>query len=204
MEKGEIKNVYKVYDKIAPWFADNRSKTLFEKAYLDKLLDSVPDDAAILDLGCGIGVPILKYLVDNDRDVTGVDASSKMLEIAKANFPKIEFKLADMRLLNLGRKFDAIIAWHSFFHLPESDQPPMFKIFEDHLNPGGILLFTSGPQRGQAWGMNGGENLFHASLNPDEYEMLLIKHNFQILTHTSDDPGCGADNVWMAKYTPPE
>jgi cyclopropane fatty-acyl-phospholipid synthase-like methyltransferase len=124
-----------------------------------------------------------------------------MLKIAKSNFPSTEFILHDMRLLNLSRRFDAIIAWHSFFHLPAADQPATFKLFEAHLNCNGILLFTSGSEHGEAWGMNGGENLFHASLDQKQYEHLLSKHNFKVLKHVVKDPNCGYATIWMAQYS---
>lgn len=202
MEKGEKENVYKVYDKITTWFSENRCTGLMEKSYLGDLIARLPTNAIILDLGCGTGNPILKYLIDKKLNVIGVDASSEMLKIAKTNFPSVEFILQDMRLLSLNKKFDAIIAWHSFFHLPASDQPIMFQHFEQHLNPNGILLFTSGTEHGEAWGINGGENLFHASLDSQEYKGLLEKHHFQILKHKINDPDCGFATVWMAIYTP--
>lgn len=201
METGERINVYKVYNKIAKWFSENRYTGLLEKEYLDSVMDKIGAKGSVLDLGCGTGTPILRYLLSRGLDVTGVDASSEMLDIAKANFPSTAFILKDMRQLALNTQFDAIIAWHSFFHLPASDQPAMFGIFAKHLNPGGILLFTSGPQHGEAWGMNGGENLFHASLAPEEYRDILHKHGFKVLKHVVDDPNCGADTVWMAEYS---
>ncbi len=200
MEKGEKENVYKVYDKIAGWFSENRNQFIGEKSYLDSLLNYLPSDAAILDVGCGTGKPILEYLITKKLHLTGVDASRQMLEIARENFPCVEFILHDMRLLYLKRKFDAIIAWHSFFHLLASDQPRMFQVFEDHLNPNGILLFTSGTEQGEVWAGNGGENLFHASLNNSAYETLLQKHHFKVLKHTMNDPDCGGATVWMAQY----
>lgn len=200
METGERKDVYRTYDKIARWFSENRGTALMEKNYLDGLTALLPARATVLDLGCGTGKPILGYLADKGLHVVGVDASSPMLDIAKENFPQAEFILRDMRLLDLGRRFDAIIAWHSFFHLPAADQPGMFKIFGEHINPGGILLFTSGTERGEAWGMNGGENLFHASLDTGEYESLLARHHFKVLRHVVKDPDCGYATVWMAQY----
>ncbi len=200
MQTGEKQNVYKVYDKIATWFAQNRYTGLLEKKHLDDLISRIPANGTVLDLGCGTGKPILEYLLSKNLSVTGVDASAPMLEIAKANFPATEFILQDMRELNLSKRFDAIIAWHSFFHLPASDQPNMFALFEKHLNPGGILLFTSGPAHGEAWGMNGGENLFHASLSPLEYEELLHQHNFKVIKFVVEDPDCFNDTLWMAQY----
>lgn len=197
--QGERQNVYKVYNKIARWYAANRYTRLTEKKCLDELIALLPAGGAILDLGCGTGVPILKYLTDQNIKVTGVDASSGILTIAKANFPATEFILQDMRELKLNRRFDAIIAWNSFFHLPAEDQPAMFAVFAQHINPGGILLFTSGTAHGEAWGVNGGENLFHGSLDTAEYEDLLRSHNFDVIKHIVDDKECGA-TVWMARY----
>ena len=202
MEKNESKNVFKVYNKIANWFAENRCVDLIEQNYLEALISEIKSNADVLDIGCGTGKPILEYLLNKNFNVIGVDASKEMLTIARNNFPTTEFVLEDMRKLALNKKFDAIIAWHSFFHLPAADQPKMFEIFESHIKPKGILLFTSGSERGEAWGINGGENLFHASLNTDEYQQLLKKHNFEVLNHIVNDENCGGATVWMAKYNP--
>ena len=202
MEKNESKNVFKVYNKIANWFAENRCVDLIEQNYLEALISEIKSNADVLDIGCGTGKPILEYLLNKNLNIIGVDASKETLTIARNNFPTTEFVLEDMRKLALNKKFDAIIAWHSFFHLPAADQPKMFEIFESHINPKGILLFTSGSERGEAWGINGGENLFHASLNTDEYQQLLKKHNFEVLNHIVNDENCGGATVWLAKYNP--
>ena len=202
MEKGERKNVYQIYNKIAGWYAENQYLGLMEKPYLDNMLKHLPLQASILDLGCGNGKPIMEYLLSRNATVLGIDASEQMLELAKANFPASRFMLEDMRKLHLDEKFDAIIAWHSFFHLPADDQPSMFRIFSKQLNPGGILLFTSGTEKGEAWGMNGGENLFHASLDTEEYRSLLQTNEFVVLQYQVNDPDCGGANVWMAQYKP--
>ena len=202
MEKNESKNVFKVYNKIANWFAENKCVDLIEQNYIKALISEIKSNADVLDIGCGTGKPILEYLLNKNLNIIGVDASKEMLTIARNNFPTTEFVLEDMRKLALNKKFDAIIAWHSFFHLPAADQPKMFEIFESHINPKGILLFTSGSERGEAWGINGGENLFHASLNTDEYQQLLKKHNFEVLNHIVNDENCGGATVWMAKYNP--
>ncbi|MNR11595.1 dTDP-3-amino-3,4,6-trideoxy-alpha-D-glucopyranose [compost metagenome] len=156
----------------------------------------------MLDVGCGNGKPILEYFINHNIRVVGIDASEKMLDLAQANFPNTRLMLMDMRELRLHEKFDVLIAWHSFFHLPAADQPAMFKIFKNHLNPDGILLFTSGTERGEACGENGGENLFHASLDTAEYRALLEANKFVVLKHQVKDPDCGGANVWLAQYKP--
>ncbi|MFW0716325.1 class I SAM-dependent methyltransferase [Pedobacter sp. N23S346] len=202
MENRERKNVYKVYDKIAGWFSNNRDGDLIEKKYLDELIRLMPANAEILDVGCGNGKPILEYLNHSGFNVTGVDASEKMLDMARINFPDTTFVLEDMRKLHLAKKFNAIIAWHSFFHLPATDQANMFSVFTDHLQANGVLLFTSGAEDGEAWGFIGGEHLHHASLNTESYKSILSTHNFTVLEHRVNDESCGGATVWMAQYIP--
>lgn len=191
--------VYKTYDKIADWFDEHRSRELFEKPYLDKVIDHIKPGSIILDLGCGMGEPITEYLINKGINVVGVDRCERLIELAKERFPNTRFLLKDMRDLCLGEKFDAIIAWHSFFHLNLAEQRTMFQTFEEHINPGGILLFTSGPDAGEVWGDNGGEMLYHASLSPAEYRSLFEQFGFNELLFNIEDPTCGGATVWMAQ-----
>jgi len=199
--KDDDKNkVIASYEKIADWMDEHRSRTLFEKPYLDQAMSYLKSGAKVLDLGCGTGEPIGQYFLNNGFQVTGVDVSTKMLEIAKNRCSEIKFILGDMRSLNLNEKFDCIIAWHSYFHLSQDEQRAMFKTFSAHLHPGSILLFTTGPESGEVWSNNGGENLYHASLSPDEYKKLLIRHGFKLITHKIADPECGGATVWLARF----
>jgi SAM-dependent methyltransferase len=98
------------------WAAD-RGNRLIERTWLDQFLALLPADAAILDIGCGSGEPIGRYLIEQGRGVTGVDSSPEMIEMCKERFPTQDWQVADMRGLSLGRVFDGIIAWDSFWHL---------------------------------------------------------------------------------------
>lgn len=196
------RDVFKSYDKIADWFAEQRT-TLIEKPYLDLLAAHIPFPASILDLGCGTGIPIYAYLRDKGYRLKGVDASTAMLAIAQRNFPDGDFFEQDMRELHLEEQFDAIIAWHSFFHLNMDEQRAMFPRFKEHLKPAGVLLFTSGPEEGEAWGMNHGENLYHASLGEKEYRQRLDEQGFEVLIHRQNDLNCGGATVWLCQYKMP-
>ncbi|WP_231426008.1 MULTISPECIES: hypothetical protein [Pedobacter] len=57
-------------------------------------------------------------------------------------------------------------------------------------------------ENGESWGMNGGENLFHASLDTEEYLILFKNYSFKILSHTVNDPFCGGATVWLAQFKP--
>ena len=96
--------------------------------------------------------------------------------------------------------YDLLIAWNSFFHLHADEQRNMFGIFANHLNKDGLLMFTFGPEAGEMWSNNGGENLYHASLASEEYKDLLSKYGFKLLDYKMNDKDCNDHTVWLAKY----
>ena len=104
-----------------------------------------------------------------------------------------------MRSLSLGRSFDGILAWDSFFHLCQDDQRRMFPIFRSHAAPRAVLMFTSGPSHGEAIGSFEGEPLYHASLDGADYRALLDENGFAVVEHMVEDPACGRHTVWLVQ-----
>jgi len=188
-----------IYDKVALEFDRARGRSRMEAPYLDAVLAELGAGRDILDLGCGAGEPIARYLIEAGCAVTGIDAAPAMLALCRTRFPAMTWIEADMRALDLGRRFDAIIAWDSFFHLAPDDQRAMFPVFRRHARPGGVLLFTSGPRAGVAMGEMFGHPLYHASLDPAEYRQLLAGHGFEVLKYAAEDPNCGGHTVWLAR-----
>jgi SAM-dependent methyltransferase len=193
-------NVYQSYDKMAWWFDEHRSSDLFDKSWLELAIALLPKGAKVLDLGCGMGEPMMPYFIEQGYEVTGIDGSVKLIELARNRFPNAEFIVGDMRKIRLDQKFDLIIAWHSLFHLPQSDQRLMFQSFADHCNDNGVLLFTTGPSAGEIWSDNGGESLYHASLSPADYKKLLASYGFELINHKIEDEDCGGASLWLARY----
>jgi trans-aconitate methyltransferase len=172
---------------------------LIEKAWLERFLTLLPHEHKVLDLGCGTGVPIARYLTEHGCRVTGVDASSAMITMAADRFPEHGWLVADMRSLTLNREFDGILAWDSFFHLPAADQRRMFPIFKHHAAAGAALMFTSGPSAGEQIGRYRGEPLYHASLDSAEYRTILHDNGFDVVSHVVADPACGEHTIWLAR-----
>lgn len=191
--------VWHLYERYAREFDRDRGRALVERSYLDEMLEHLGDRPRILDLGCGSGEPIARYFVEKECELTGVDAAPAMIGLCRQRFPDAHWLVADMRSLDLERRFDAIVAWDSFFHLRPDDQRRMFEIFEAHIAPRGLLLFTSGPRAGEATGDFYGNRLFHASLDLQEYESLLQDAGFEVLHHRAEDPDCGGHTVWLAQ-----
>lgn len=192
--------IIQTYETVADQWDRRRDKTLFERRYLDRMLNHAPG-RRVLDLGCGAGRPIAAYLRDRRATVTGLDAAPTMARRFAENLPDCEVIVGDMRTMRLGRHFDAIIAWNSFFHLSPDDQRKMFAVFANHTVPNGILMFTAGPNAGEPIGQVEGLSVYHASLSPDEYRALFAEHGFDEISFTPEDPGCKGHSVWMARRT---
>lgn len=192
--------VLHIYEANAVAFDRDRGRQLMEAKYLDALLSRLaPNARRVLDVGCGTGEPIARYFIDNGCEVTGVDGASAMIAICADRFPAMTWLAGDMRSLALGERYDAIVAWDSFFHLTVEAQRDMFAVFREHAAPRALLLFTSGPEHGEAIGEIYGERLYHASLAADEYRALLDANGFDVLVHAVNDPDCGRHTVWLAQ-----
>jgi 2-polyprenyl-3-methyl-5-hydroxy-6-metoxy-1,4-benzoquinol methylase len=110
---------------------------------LEDLASLLPSEAAVLDLGCGAGVPVTRRLADRGFAVTGVDVSAKQLELARTYVPDGTFIKADMTEVVFGPEtFDAVVAFHSIIHVPRTAHPALLESFHRWLRPGGALLAT--------------------------------------------------------------
>lgn len=192
--------VVDLYERHAQAYDRDRGRSLQERAWLDRFLIHVRPGGTILDVGCGMGEPIARYLIDRGFRVVGVDASPSMIELCRVRFPDSEWLVADMRELELDRRFEGVVAWDSIFHLGMDDQRGIFRRFATHAQRGAPLMFTSGPAEGEAIGSCCDEPLYHASLAPAEYEQLLVTNGFVVRAYVAEDPECGEHTVWLATH----
>jgi trans-aconitate methyltransferase len=144
-------------------------------------------------------MPVAVNLVKHELRVTGVDASPTMIALCGSRMPEQEWIVSDMRAIALGRRFDGILGWDSFFFLTDDDQRSMFKVFAAHAAPSALLMFNTGPRHGEAMGEYRGEPLYHASLDATEYETLLAQSGFDVVTHVVEDAKAGGRTVWFAR-----
>ncbi|WP_423065656.1 class I SAM-dependent methyltransferase [Devosia sp. CN2-171] len=98
----------------------------------------------VLELACGSG-RITAPLARSGAEVTGVDISATMLDRARAVLAGSAAELveADMRELDLGRRFDTVVvAANSLLHLhTREDFVRAFSAVRRHLASGGRLAF---------------------------------------------------------------
>ena len=191
-----------VYERRAADYDAVRSRAFFEARWLARFAASLPPGGRVLDLGCGAGEPIAGWLIREGYRVTGTDFSEAMLDIARGRFPQAEWAWADMRRLDLGRTFDGIIGWDSFFHLTPDEQRSTLPVLARHLAPGGILMVTVGPDAGEVDGTVGGEAVYHASLSVEDYACVLAEAGLRLTAYMAEDPHCDYHTVLMARNGP--
>ncbi len=188
-----------VYRRKAAQFDRERTKTVFERVWLERFEARLPDKASILDIGCGCGDPISQFFIQRGHQVTGVDYAEPMIHIAKTRFPGNQWLVADMRSLNLGKTFDGIIGWHSFFHLTQAEQRATLPVLAKHLNADGTLMLTVGASADEVIGHVGGEQVYHSSLSPNEYRTTLESLGLGIIDFVFEDPDCGFATILLAQ-----
>lgn len=191
-------NQGKKYDLIATEFANMRDSFYLEQKYLDLLMSYLQPDAHILDIGCGSGYPIAAYLIEHGFQVTGVDGSKELLNIAKLKCLGLHTVYGDIRTVTLNNKYDALLEWWCLFHIPKQDHEKMISRFASWIKPGGFLEFTTGDQDydHKSSDMLNQELAFY-SLDPQLYEKYLKENGFKILLRENDQEH---HLVWIAQY----
>ena len=105
--------------------------------------------ASVLDAGCGTG-RVGRELARRGVDVVGVDLDPEMLSTARDKAPEVDWRLADLADVELGRSFDAVLmAGNVMIFLAPGTEAAVVANMADHLVAGGVLIagFQITPRR---------------------------------------------------------
>ncbi len=132
------------YDRVAErYLATKDPQDPLALSALQEMSRDLPPGGAVLDLGCGAGVPATLWLARRGFAVTGVDFSGRQLDLARKLVPSAAFRKADMTDLELDPgTFDAVVAFHSIIHVPREEHPALLQKIHRWLKPGGLFLAT--------------------------------------------------------------
>ncbi len=202
-EPSHLAAVRESYDTVAADYA----RVVPEPAELDPvsrtLLSAFAELTASLgpvaDLGCGPG-KVTAHLAALGVPVFGVDVSPKMIELARAAYPKLRFTVGSMTALEIGSgELGGILAYYSTHHTPPQWLPTVFAEFHRTLAPGGRLMLAGHvgddghlrPTRARAYG---GHPVSYEShlLPPERIAELLHGAGLVVTTRVVQEPEGGS------------
>jgi cyclopropane fatty-acyl-phospholipid synthase-like methyltransferase len=155
---------------------------------LRELLLQVPEHGAVLDLGCGNGLPALREIAQRHA-ATGVDVSAVQAERARRNVPDAIVVHADMAELDFSEgSFDAVVSFYAVEHVPRERHAELFRRVHTWLNPGGLFLFTVEAREGfEGVGTWLGEPMFFSQLDEAEMVDLLREAGLTVVSREREE-----------------
>ncbi len=117
-------------------------------ARLDAFLAALPEEARILELGCGGGQDCA-YMLSRGFDVTPTDGSAELARQAEKLVGR-PVKVMRFEELAAREEFDGIWAEASLLHVPRTDLPGILALIRNALKKGGIFhaSFKAGTAEG--------------------------------------------------------
>jgi SAM-dependent methyltransferase len=163
------------YDILAATYLERYGHSRVRDRWLDELIARLPEDARVLDLGCGAGVPVARQLTERGFDVVGVDGSISQIELARRNVPVAEFMHADMTDVDfVSASFDAVAAFYSITHVPREEHATLLRRIVNWLKPGGLFVASLGSGECPGWtGEWSGAEMFFSHYDAGANERLV-------------------------------
>ena len=174
------------YDAIAEWWHAYHQDSDYGVAALTRALGFAGKGGRALDVGCGAGGRLLRRLEASSFHVTGLDASAKMIELARREHPHGQFIQADITVWQTSDKFDFILAWDSLFHLPLDQQAPVLAKLCERMGEGAVLLYSFGDAIGTHTDKWRGQDFHYSSVGVTQ-NLEILHANGMTLRHLECD-----------------
>lgn len=187
------------YAKMARQYLAERGRLKTDK-YVHQLLKYLPENATILDLGCGAGVPVDDILLAAGHSVVGIDIASEQIKLAKKNCPWGEYLVGDITQLKRDQyRVDAIVSFYTIFHVPRREQGVLLKIWASYLRRGGILLITMGDVPFEGEHVLYGEPMWSSQYGTGRNVTMVREAGLKILLDKIDTSGGERHQIIMAQ-----
>ena len=142
----KYQKTFSTWDKLAQIYQDKFMEFALYNDTYDTFLTSINNysSAKVLEVGCGPG-NISKYLLSKNPElqITAIDASKNMIELAKMNNPTVQCIEMDARKINkLTDQYDAVICGFCMPYLSPSDCKNLFANCKNLLKNAGTLYLS--------------------------------------------------------------
>ena len=176
--------IMEVFDQLAEKYQGEHSHNPFQAALVERIAGLVPAGSAVVDLGCGTGVPTAKLLTASGHRVVGVDVSEGMLRLAREQVPAAEFVHADFTELpdDFGR-FEAATAFFALLMLSKADIERTLDKVAGWLRPGGYFGIGMVNFDGDSLPFDFlGVPVTVSGYLPDDLKAVLTEHGFDVVS----------------------
>ncbi len=149
MPEQKIEEMSSFFDKRAETYENHMLHELDLKVFYDEIAQCIPEGRGkvrLLDLGCGTGLEIDRFFdLYPDSHVTGVDLSSKMLDVFRRKFIGRESQISlicDSYFdVELGKEvFDFVLSTYSLHHFEEELKLALYKKILNSLKSDGLYI----------------------------------------------------------------
>jgi SAM-dependent methyltransferase len=128
------------YNLIAPLYQERYFSHHDLSQQFGNWLAGLPPGGKVLDAGCGHGDPVITRLLEGGFQVTGIDLSPEMLQLARERFPGVPFHNLAVTQLVLEAEFDGACSLSSMLYLDPIDFfHAIYRLYQA-LKPGGLLF----------------------------------------------------------------
>jgi ubiquinone/menaquinone biosynthesis C-methylase UbiE len=198
MDDQRRRRVREAWDAVADDYARMRTPDGPDAALLDDLVATLPDDATVLDVGCGDGARTLANL---PAGTVGLDFSRVQLGLARERVAGVPLLQGDMTALPVADdSVDAVTAYHAVFHVPREEHPVVYGEVARVLRPGGRVLLTVGRGSGNStasdW-LGSGHPMFWSTPGRSATRSQLRDAGFDIIWERLVDDPLGSEALFV-------
>ncbi|MCI5995210.1 MAG: class I SAM-dependent methyltransferase [Blautia sp.] len=179
------------YERYAASYYENTVNLNMEEA-LGRFLALLPENAEVLDLGCGTGRDTV-YLEDAGCYVTPMDGSEQMCRLAEIYTDK-EVLHMTFEEMEFEEVFDGIWACASLLHVEGKNMDRIMKKVVNALKPDGVLYMSF--KYGDAEEIRN-QRLFHDYTEETAYDMVMRQEGVRIVEMWQSDDVRGIETKWL-------
>ena len=190
------------YDEIGGRYASDRDRWP-SKRYLGRFSRKLPRGANVLDLGCGTGVPIDRYLIGKGHKIVGLDISGNQVALARRNNPAAKYEAKDIQELQDSEySVDGVVSIYAIFHTPRETHQGLFQKLRSFLPKGGVILVSMGASEWERSEKDFyGTTMFWSHFGPEKNRSLIEACRFKVTLDEIDESGGESHQIIMARAT---
>ena len=172
------------YNQIAELYNQKRiDKKDANYCYFNALSQYFPSHGKLLDIGCGVAIPVCSYFKEKGFEIFGIDISEEMIALAKKQIPDGKFEVGDMMEMNYhSDTFDLITSTFAIIHIPQEKQLNLLVKIYSYLKTNGVAYLVLGDKNQKEikreWH---GVEMYWSYYSSEEYKDILLKIGFHII-----------------------